>query len=59
MYDTSNLLGKGSYSEVYKGIENGNNRTVAIKVMHLESLKNHLVHQLVLSEISIMKSFKH
>ena len=35
MYDTSQCLGKGSYSEVYKGKENGVGRTVAIKVMNL------------------------
>lgn len=45
----------GSYSNVYKGQEDGTNRPVAIKVMNLNHLKNNQAFDLILSEINLMK----
>ena len=52
-------MGSGSYSEVYLGKEEATGKKVAIKVMNLNSLKNSFVYNLVLSEMTTMKSFKH
>ena len=53
------MLGSGSYSEVYSGVEDATGKKVAIKVMNLNSLKNSFVYDLILSEMTTMKSFKH
>ena len=53
------VLGSGSYSEVYAGTEDATGKKVAIKVMTLDSLKNSFVYELILSEMTTMKSFKH
>lgn len=36
VFDTSEIIGSGYTSKVYKGINNSNNQTVAIKVISLE-----------------------
>lgn len=52
-------LGSGSYSDVYFGTEEATGKKVAIKVMNLNSLNNDFVYNLILSEMTTMKSFKH
>lgn len=40
-------LGEGNFSEVYKGVDQKNNRNVAVKVVKYTSLTNKVAEQLL------------
>ena len=59
IYDVNSIIGHGSYSEVFLGQDTSTSIPVAIKVMNLQNLNDTLVRNLVVNEITTMKSVKH
>ena len=57
---TSNMLGEGSFSQVFLGKNDITGEDVAIKVINMNSLmKNQVTHQMLLREIQILKTLEH
>jgi serine/threonine protein kinase len=54
-YQPNEVVGKGNFSHVYRGIDKNNNRAVAIKVIKNSSLTSTVSIQLLKNEISILK----
>lgn len=59
-YKLTQKLGKGSFASVYKAVDERTGETVAIKVISIERIGNdQRLHQNLMSEIDIMKNYKH
>ena len=54
-----NIIGKGSYGNVYLGINNLNNQYYAIKVISKSQLQSRIVYQYFNNEIYILKHINH
>ena len=58
-YNITNLLGKGTYSEVFLGINEQNNVPIAIKVISQTSLQDEYVRQMFSNEIAILEKLSY
>ena len=54
-----NIIGKGSYGNVYLGLNNLNNQYYAIKVISKSQLQSRIVYQYFNNEIYILKHINH
>ena len=54
-----NIIGKGSYGNVYLGLNNLNNQYYAIKVISKSQLQSRIVYQYFNNEIYILKHISH
>ena len=52
-------IGKGAFSTVYKGVNNENNKTVAIKEISLDTLKNDKLKESIKREANFMRKLNH
>lgn len=53
------MVGKGNFSEVYRGIDQNTAKPVAIKVIKLNSFTSTVAEQLLQNEVSILKELDH
>lgn len=58
-YNFSDMVGKGNFSEVYRGIDQNTAKPVAIKVIKLNSFTSTVAEQLLQNEVSILKELDH
>lgn len=58
-YNLGSLLGEGSYSQVFKGVDSNDNSSVAIKVIDRKKLEIPYVFHMIQQEIIIMGHLKH
>ncbi|GBC02052.1 hypothetical protein RclHR1_04430002 [Rhizophagus clarus] len=56
-YTRQELVGRGAYGAVYKGIDNENNRVVAIKVLNLDTEEDDVGD--IVKEINLLSQLKH
>jgi serine/threonine-protein kinase ULK/ATG1 len=59
LFNWSDKIGKGSFSEVYMGVNELTNQQVAIKVIKNESVKSKTAQRLLQHEIGILKTISH
>ena len=52
-------IGKGAFSTVYKGLNTDNNKTVAIKEISLDTLKNEKIKESIKREANFMRKLNH
>ena len=57
-FNLHDIIGRGSYGTVYKGLNVDSNQPVALKVIDKKTLSNDLTWQLISKEIEIMKTIK-
>ena len=57
-YQKENLLGKGSFGKVYKALNKGSNKKVAIKKIRKEGMKD-TDYDMCMNEIEILKVVSH
>ena len=53
------VLGKGSFSTVYRAVEEKTEEVVAVKVIELNKIQSPTLLELLYSEIDILKSIRH
>lgn len=58
-FNSQKLLGSGSYSTVYLGVNEDTQETVAIKVIDRRSIADEYMYETLLSEIEILKNLDH
>ncbi|CAG8459708.1 13213_t:CDS:2 [Rhizophagus irregularis] len=56
-YSRQELVGRGAYGAVYKGIDNENNRVIAIKVLNLDTEEDDVGD--IVKEINLLSQLKH
>ena len=59
IFKLCDVIGKGSFSTVYKGYEEDTEEPVAIKVVQLDRIQSPTLLKLLHSEVDILKSMKH
>lgn len=59
IFKFSDVLGKGSFSTVYKGYHQITHTTVAIKVVELKKINTTSLNELLKSEIEILQNVNH
>ena len=58
-YNLNESIGKGSFSNVYKGIDQNTNQKVAIKVIDMKLMQNEIYVHLLNNEIVVHKTLDH
>ena len=55
MFDLTHVIGEGSYSTVYKGVNVDSQETVAIKVVKMSLMADKYIFDMIEQEIKAMK----
>lgn len=58
-YNLSDRVGKGNFSEVFRGVDRNSGRPVAIKVVKFSSFTSTVAEQLLKNEVGILKELDH
>jgi serine/threonine protein kinase len=58
-YNLSDVIGKGNFSQVFRGVDHNTNKFVAIKVVKFSSFTSTVAEQLLKNEVSILKELDH
>jgi serine/threonine protein kinase len=58
-YNFNDVIGKGNFSQVFRGVDHTTNKYVAIKVVNFSSFTSTVAEQLLKNEVNILKELDH